>query len=271
LKYALAVSLATRVLGYTLSAKPVTNLGDRESENAIMKIRLSNFIRFLEFNVWILAALVLAIGLIAVRPVHAQYSKSDQAMTMMDTTFNLKFMLGLGGEAEVDYDIDGAPALPSVDDDLEPTLGGGLEIDFPLHKFFLLGGMFSFHAWNTDGFEDADFDRSFFLDFSLVPKGRFPFEKTPLAIYLGVPIGFSLDLFDEDNIPFADAEIDVGLGMNVSVLVGAQVNLASYFGLMLELGYTYHYASHDAEIPGLSGEIDGELEQFALNLGFYFM
>ncbi len=239
-----------------------------------MKIRQFKFITLQEFNLWIFASLVLLIGSITVRPVHAQYSKSDQAMTMMDTTFNFKFMLGLAGEAEIDYDIDGLPfALPSVDDDLEPTLGGGLEIDFPIHKFFLLGGMFSFHAWNTDGFEDADFDRSFLLDFSLVPKGRFPFEKTPLAIYLGVPIGFSLDLFDEDNIPIADAEIDVGVGMNVSVLVGAQVNLTSYFGLMLELGYTYHYVSHDAESStlGLSGEIDGELEQFALDLGFYFM
>jgi hypothetical protein len=237
-----------------------------------MNIRLSNAIMLLKFNVWILAAVALTIGSIAVRPVHAQYSKSDQAMTMMDTTYNLKFMLGLGGESEIDFDGAGFLGdLLSGEDDLEPTLGGGLEIDFPLHKFFLLGGMFSFHAWNTDGFDDADFDRSFLLDFSLVPKGRFPFEKTPIAIYLGLPIGFSIDLFDEENIPVPDAEVDVGIGMNLSVLAGVLLNLTDYFGLMLELGYTYHYFSHDVEIPGLSSEAEAEMEQFALNLGFYFM
>lgn len=229
-------------------------------------------------DLWIPATLVVVALLISAQPVSAQRSNSDQSATMMDPTFNPKFMLGLGGEAEIDGQVDGLPGGASVEDDLEPTLGGGFEIDFPLHKYFLLGGMFSFHAWYTDPAEEADFDRNFLLDFSLVPKGRYPFEGSPFAIYLGLPIGFTLDLIDEGSIESAfpvlgPVDVDVGLGMNLSVLVGAQVNLSSFFGLMLELGYTYHYFSHDGELTnlGLGGEAEFELEQFALNVGFYFM
>ncbi|MBN1655302.1 MAG: hypothetical protein JXA30_16165 [Deltaproteobacteria bacterium] len=231
-----------------------------------------------KLNVWVAASFTCAIALIAVQPVHAQRDSSDQSATMMDTSYNLKFMLGLAGEAEIEGEVDGLPGGASVDDDLEPTLGGGFEVDFPLHEYFLLGGMFSFHAWITDTGDDLDIDRNYLLDFSLVPKGRYPFKGSPFAIYLGLPIGFTLGFFDEENAEAAfpllgSADVDVGFGMNLSVLVGAQVNLASSFGLMFEIGYTYRYCSYDGELTdlGLSGEAEIETEQLALNLGFYFM
>jgi hypothetical protein len=222
--------------------------------------------KFRLFQIGMFFAITFGSVLFFAPTIHAQNDNSDQGATMMDITYNPKFMLGLGGSAETDLDINGP--LPTVhsDDDMEPSLGAGFEVDFPLHKYFLLGGMFSFHSWITDVLDDATGDRNYMFDFSLVPKARFPFEKTPVAIYLALPIGFSLDSYDEDNAP---VDVDVGYGMNLSVLVGAQVNLTSYFGLMLELGYSYHYFSHDISNPG--GEAEGDLHQFQLNVGVYFM
>jgi len=201
----------------------------------------------------------------------AQRSANLQAYTHTESNLNLKFMLGLVGDVETETPIG------DVDDDLEPTFGGGLEIDFPLHKYFMLGGMFSFHAWITEEGEEADLDRGYLLDFSIVPKVRYPFEDTILAIYLGVPVGLCIDLVDDDNFTFPGVEVeaDVGLGLNVSVLAGVQANLSRSFGLMLELGYTYHSFDHDADttVFGVSDEIDVDvaMDEFALNIGFYFL
>jgi len=257
-----------------------------------MKIRITNNVELPTLKAWIPTALVLAIGLFAVHPVHAQKSASDQSRTMMEPTYNLKFMLGLGGEAEFEGDIDDIPPIIpplvvrqlldglNIDQDLEPTIGAGFEFDYPLHKYFLLGFMFSFLSWNTDPSSDSDVDRSFLLDFSIVPKGRYPFEGSPFAIYVCLPIGFSMDLIDDESLEIAFGQTgvidaDVGVGMNLSVLFGAQVNLESYFGLMMELGYSYHYVSHEGEVSvvgtDLEGETEVEMDQFALNLGFYFM
>jgi hypothetical protein len=215
-------------------------------------------------------AFACAVALFMPQPAHAQ---TDQRATMMKVTYNPKFMLGIGGKAEIDFDIDNAPGIADIDSDMEATLGGGLEVDFPVHKYFLLGGLFAFHSWTTDDFEDADYDRSYLLDFSLVPKVRYPFESTPLAIYFSLPIGFSLDLFDDDNTP--GISVDAGLGMNISALAGVQFNLARSFGLTLELGYTYHFASHSVEASpfGITVEGDSEvdIEQFGLNVGVIFM
>ncbi len=187
----------------------------------------------------------------------------------MDTMVSLKFMLGLAGEVE----FEGPAVLGFVlegEDDLEPTLGGGIGADLPLHKYFLLGAMFGFHSWIWDGAEDANWDRSFLLDFSLVPKGRYPFKNAPVSLYVGLPVGLCLNLFDEDNV--APAEVDVGLGLNFSALFGVLLELSDSVGLLAEIGYTLHSFSHDVE-PAAGGtiEVDVFMEQFALNVGVYFM
>jgi hypothetical protein len=246
-----------------------------------MNILPSYHLSILKLGVWIPVVLLLSIGLIAVQPVYAKSDATDQSQTMMDMTYNFKFMLGLAGElqAEGQDEIGGAP---SSENDLEPILGGGFEVDFPLHEYFLLGSIFSFHTWDTTVAWDLGIERDFLLDLSVVPKGRYVFKGSPFAVYLGLPIGFSLGLVKDENMesvfPLWSTDglnVDVGLGMNLSVLAGAQMNLASYFGLMLELGYTFHYIWHDVEIDNrrnvLNGEIESDIQQLAINVGFYFM
>lgn len=208
----------------------------------------------------------LAVISLSSQPLQAQARSKRQSNGSMDTMFGLKLMVGLGGEVEID-DV----GIASIEDDLEPTFGGGFEVDFPLHRYFLLGGMVSFHSWIWDEASDADLDRSILLDFSVVPKLRYPFKKSVFAITLGVPVGLCVDLLDDDILPAA--EVDTGIGFNLSVLIGLQAYLSSSFGLMAELGYTFHSFSHEVEFMAEQPviEADAEMGQFALNIGFYFM
>src|SRR5688500_823132 len=59
-----------------------------------------------------------------------------------------------GGEAE--FDLEGGS---SVEDDVLPTFGAGMNLSSALHRFFARGGSVRFTWWNTDELEDADVGR----------------------------------------------------------------------------------------------------------------
>lgn len=166
--------------------------------------------------------------------------------------FIFGFHLGAGGELQDDESDEGI--------DLEPTPGMHLRFDFPIGTYFALGPAFFGGAWTVDlsGFGGGSVDRSGYFDADLYPRFRYPFAAGDMRfdVYAGLPIGYTLVIFNDD-LGLAD---DTEHGWNIGALFGGQVFFGGSVGLMVELGWMRH-AVHSA--PG--GEIFWN--QFVLNLG----
>ena len=168
--------------------------------------------------------------------------------------------------------------------DMEATLGVALELAYPVHRYVVVGGQFAYGAWNTEGFDDLDLDRSHLIDISAVLKVRYPFASDRAEVYLRIPIGASIVVMSDDhgktfqaqNGAATKLEAQTGVGMNFSVLAGFQYRFSQYIGAYLEMGMVYHYMSVESEVQqqGQNGfqkvgklERTGGAAQFALNFG----
>lgn len=177
-----------------------------------------------------------------------------------------KLLLGFGGEAELEAD---DAAGFDGDDDMETSYGVAFAYMHPLHRYFALGGQLGFLSWTTDLLEDGDADRSVLMDISLVPQAKYAVRNN-VELYASLPLGFTQDFFGEDE--FANFEVTGGAGFNIALFLGARIALDDQFGLLGELGYSFHSFSHTLEAPidGLETDFDISTGQFGLNLGGYF-
>lgn len=216
-----------------------------------------------------LAAIALAVGLTLSAPAAAQSDSGSRD----EAYFALKLMLGLAGDASVDY------GNASSNDDLKLTYGGGLAYMVPLHRYFALGGQLAIQSWQTKGGDNLNTDRNVMGDLALVPQGRLPLTHD-IELYIALPLGLSLDIlngasYDLLGLGLVQFDADNALGFTVSLLFGARFALSDNFGLLAEVGYTRHDFSHDvhAQALGVGATVNGidvTLEQVALNLGAFF-
>jgi len=142
--------------------------------------------------------------------------------------------------------------------DSDTTLGFNVRADTPVAKYLLLGPMLQFGSWRPDVVPAASHD--YFVDLDLVVRLRAPITTSKLnyQLWLGMPIGLSLDKLADDDAP-------IGLGWNIGVLVGGAVHLTPKFGLFAEAGWEQHRMTHSNDkIP----DVDIKLQQALLNLGF---
>jgi hypothetical protein len=224
-----------------------------------------------------------ALGLIAA--LLGTPARAQQAPSRDDSYFAAKLMLGVGGTAGTSGgNVAGLTVNASASDDLEPTYGVGAQLMHPLHRYFVLGGLFAVQSWQSNAGDNANAARNTLLDLSLVPQGRLPITHE-IELYLALPLGLSLDFLNEISA-YAGAlgasvavSADPAVGFNLGLLFGVRFALAKSFGLLAELGYTRHGFSHDLKgqvsIPviataGVSTNIDYTLQQVALNLGVFF-
>lgn len=160
----------------------------------------------------------------------------------------LGFHLGLPGNVQADergYNSD-------------TTLGFNVRADTPVAKYLLLGPMLQFGSWRYDVSPPAS--HNYFVDLDLVVRVRLPIVTSKLnyQVWLGMPIGISIQKLAVDNAP-------IGLGWNIGVLFGGAIHLTSKFGLFAEAGWEQHRITHsNDEIP----DVDIKLQQPLLNLGF---
>ncbi len=169
-------------------------------------------------------------------------------------------LFGFGGEAEIDFD---GSSIFDADVDLETTFGFGLVFEHALHRYFLLGGRFEAGWWNTDDWDDADVDRSVFLDISPQARGRYPFElgQATAEVSLAVPFGLTIS-FPDDDIA---GDWGTGLGYNVGVLGGFAILLEGGFGFSAEMGWRWHAFSHEEQDSDV--DVDVSTGQFVMHLG----
>jgi hypothetical protein len=184
--------------------------------------------------------------------------------------FDVKLMLGIGGEVETEADV--GPVTGTTQDDLELSYGVGLAYLHPLHRFFALGAQLSVSSWISEAQENADLDRNMFIDLSLLPQGRYAINNA-VELYLTIPLGLTISVPGEDEIGTGTvtvAEINTAIGFHIGLMLGARFAITDGFGLLAELGYVAHAAAHEVEAAGVSEDFDVSTGQFALNLGVWF-
>lgn len=210
-------------------------------------------------------ALLLAMtGLILIPTFSAQAQDRNDAD--MSTRLGAKLMFGTGGEAEYDDFRFGGFGIPgNFDDDMETSTGLGLSIEVPFHQYFTAGGLLAFHSWNSETVEDV-YDSFTLVDLSAFIKARYPTHLGKLGFepYVMLPLGFSVNVPDDDLQD--DAEMEVGTGWNLGLLFGAILFVSDDVGLNVELGFTGHNIHHEFDAPA-EGDGDIEIGQAAFNMG----
>jgi len=186
-----------------------------------------------------------------------------------DGHLDVKLMLGVGGEAELDPEND----LGGVDtsDDMELGYGLGVAYMVPLHQYFALGGQLAVFSWTTELLEEANADRNMLIDLSLVPQLKFAVSRS-VELYASLPLGLTIDSWGENE--FANAEITGGLGFNLALMLGVRGALGDSWGLLGEVGYVYHAFSHTLEVETPVGDAENDFDvstgQIGLNVGVWF-
>ncbi len=151
---------------------------------------------------------------------------------------------------------DGTRTEDVGDLDLDPTLGGGLGFTYLIVKYFGIGGRFQVGRITADD-PDAD-DGILAFDFALVPRGRFPFSRDRVAVYLALPLGATLFVSEADS---ADEDES---GFNVGVMPGFEFFVSNRFGFFAEVGFQYRTFS---QTGGLGAELDFAFTELSLAVG----
>ena len=159
----------------------------------------------------------------------------------------LGFHLGLPGNVNTD-----GRSL-----NLDNTLGFNVRADQPVAEYVVLGPMLQFGSWRPDVTPAAS--HNYYFDLDLVLRFRAPITTSKLnyQLWLGMPIGLSIDKLAADAAP-------LGLGWNIGVLFGGAVHFIPKFGLFAEVGWEQHRMTHSRDQVQ---DIDIKLQQALLNLG----
>jgi hypothetical protein len=157
-------------------------------------------------------------------------------------------------------------------DDLEPTWGGGVGFEMPVVHVFSIGGEIALHTWQMDDTENLGLDRNLFIDFSVEPRLRVPLEAgmSHVVFYVGMPLGFSLDVLDDDYsraFEVVGGDIDTGYGFHLGWRVGAQFFVVRSFGVFGDIGSTWRTINHPVNLVGEDGDIELETHQLTARLG----
>ena len=231
----------------------------------------------------LLSGIIVSVGfIVGTMGTAAAQTPAEPATSVMGPRIMTYGKIGVGGEfeGEIEEQVGGDVDVEDLDDDdMEQTNGFGAEFDYPLHKYFVLGGRLSFDWAVNDSAEDNDVERSLLLGIDVVPKGRFPLSSIPLELYLAVPLGPSItfpdDDFDQAFGPIGDIEWHAGVSWNISLLVGALYRFGPDFGAFFETGFYRQNLRFlgEGEILGqdYEGVVRGGFGQVAFMLGFAFL
>lgn len=198
----------------------------------------------------------------AERPPAAAESQPDEPT--MRPRIALRTLFGLGGTADVG----------GFDDlSLDTSYGGAIELEAPVVEAFSLAAEVAVTSWRPD---HMDLGRIILSDVSIVPRLRLPFEGNVIhgALYIGVPVGLSLNFFTNDHDPdlqLRELGLDTGVGYNVGGRVGIQLFPTPSVGLTADVEYRYHRLSHELEGAAAGGDdMDVHLRQLVVQAGLVF-
>ena len=157
-----------------------------------------------------------------------------------DNKLRLEGFLRLGFAGEVDAEF----GSTTRESDLEVGFGFGGGVEYLVHPNFSAGARVQVIFTEVE----ADDSNHSAIDLNLVPKARFPLPKSPVAMYLSLPLGLAIissEVGEDDG--------DTETGFNIGFLFGAEGFITPTFGLFGELGYQWHFFSRQ---PLIGPEID---------------
>ena len=162
----------------------------------------------------------------------------------------LGFYLGLPGSLNTD----------GHDGDLDTTFGFNLRADTPVASYVLLGPMLQVGSWRPATTPAAS--HNYYVDLDLVLRFRAPIttSKFNYQLWVGMPIGVSLDVPGSD----LGGDAALGYGWNIGVLFGGAVHFVPKFGLFGEVGWQQHRLTHPRDVEQ---DFDFKLQQACLSLG----
>lgn len=165
---------------------------------------------------------------------------------------------------------------------LRVSFGMGLDLDFPVHRFFALGTRAMVGFWNTERLERAGYGRSVFADIALNLRGRLPIMRDRAEVYVAVPVGFSVGLLNDV------LSTTTGKGWVIGTHLGLKVYAKPSWGFVVEAGWVRHAwkqrhdpnAAIDGKAPVSVVVPEGEvaqprvvrshIQQFVFHLGVVF-
>ncbi|MFT3923566.1 MAG: hypothetical protein QM778_13630 [Myxococcales bacterium] len=163
-------------------------------------------------------------------------------------------VLDFAGQVEADFPGPGG----SPDDHLKLTPGFRVHLDYDVHKYVSIGGMFRLAAWESD--DDWE-DRSLLFDLLLRITGHYDWRD--FRFYLALTIGPTISKLNTD---FDDAYRNGAVGVAASLTPGVEWWFSRRAGLFLEMfGWTGHYFSH--EIEDTNADVDFSLNQVTWQMG----
>jgi hypothetical protein len=145
-------------------------------------------------------------------------------------------------------------------DDLRMTGGIGILVDGVVMPYFGLGGLIRAAFWEP---RDIHNRRSSAIDFSIMPRARYPFARG--EVYLAVPVGLTVQSVPDWTLGPLRAEFETGVGWNLGVLLGGQALVTERIGIFAHLGGQFRGANHS--IRGVGSDFNLRTKQFVLEFG----
>jgi hypothetical protein len=173
------------------------------------------------------------------------------------------FRLGLGGDLEGHTGSSAAQRRA-----MDPSIGGGVELEVPVTTHFSLGGAFEAYGWTVGGASDR---YGVSLDLLFMPRFRIPFGDHPwhAEVYLGIPIGPTLSLPHEQfAVAVGAGPLSQGFGVTGGGRLGVRLNAGDVVGFFIDVGPMFQYVSFQTRSGGPS--FDAWNYQFVMRIGASF-
>ncbi len=167
--------------------------------------------------------------------------------------------LGFGGETDVEL----KGVSGSFHDDLLTTFGGQVGADYVVMDYFAIGGELRLASVTTEGADDADADRTMFIDAVVKPRGRYALADVPLELYGTLPLGVTFINLGDD----VDDNTSAGPGFTLGVGAGATYFFTDNLGINAEMAYLMYWFGTETDLPGpvaRKTEADTSFGQFSL-------
>lgn len=168
--------------------------------------------------------------------------------------------LGLGMVVDFAGSVEYDPPGPGndVDDTPRATPGLRLHLDYDVHRYVSVGGLFRLGFWRADDIDDG---RNMFIDIAFRLNGHYDWRD--FRFYGAFAIGPTIDRLNDDNVEGLD---NPGMGVTASLTPGAEWWFSRRAGLYLELfGWDGHFFRHG--LDGDSGRIQIRLNQVLWQFG----
>jgi len=150
----------------------------------------------------------------------------------------------------------------NYDDTPRATPGLRLHLDYDVHRYISIGGMFRLAFWRADDLDDG---RNLLVDIAARLNGHYDWRD--FRFYGAFAVGPTINRLNDDNVEDLD---NPGMGVTASITPGAEWWFSRRAGLYMELfGWDGHFIRHgNDDAPGRTHiRLNQVLWQFGVVIG----